>query len=105
MDLGPHHERAAYGWYREGHAHDLGGHGGFDGRYDLQPGFAEKSTWATADRYLRAWMQFVRWLVEVAPSERAPPSLRRRLEMNASYWSASWAVAFGLLVWRNWSAE
>ena len=38
MDLGPHHERAAYGWYREGHAADLGGHGGFDGRYDLQPG-------------------------------------------------------------------
>jgi pimeloyl-ACP methyl ester carboxylesterase len=30
-----------------------------------------QSTWAAPDRYLRAWMEFVRWLVEVAPSERA----------------------------------
>jgi pimeloyl-ACP methyl ester carboxylesterase len=30
-----------------------------------------QSTWAAPDRYLRAWTQFVRWLVEVAPSERA----------------------------------
>jgi 3-oxoadipate enol-lactonase len=30
-----------------------------------------QSTWPVADRYLRIWLQFVRWLVEVAPSERA----------------------------------
>src|ERR671924_496283 len=30
-----------------------------------------QSTWAAPDPYLRAWMQFVSWLVEVAPSERA----------------------------------
>lgn len=30
-----------------------------------------QSTWPAVDRYLRSWMQFVRWLVEVAPSERA----------------------------------
>src|SRR5688500_8312778 len=30
-----------------------------------------QSTWAAPDPYLRTWMQFVRWLVEVAPSERA----------------------------------
>jgi pimeloyl-ACP methyl ester carboxylesterase len=30
-----------------------------------------QSTWATMDPYHRAWAQFVRWLVEVAPSERA----------------------------------
>jgi pimeloyl-ACP methyl ester carboxylesterase len=30
-----------------------------------------QSTWAAADRYLRTWMQFVHWLVEVAPGERA----------------------------------
>jgi pimeloyl-ACP methyl ester carboxylesterase len=30
-----------------------------------------QSTWPAPDTYLRAWMQFVHWLVEVAPSERA----------------------------------
>src|SRR3712207_779871 len=30
-----------------------------------------QSTWPVMDRYLRAWLLFVRWLVEVAPSERA----------------------------------
>jgi pimeloyl-ACP methyl ester carboxylesterase len=30
-----------------------------------------QSTWPVPDPYLRAWGQFVRWLVEVAPSERA----------------------------------
>jgi pimeloyl-ACP methyl ester carboxylesterase len=30
-----------------------------------------QSTWAAPDAYLRAWGRFVRWLVEVAPSERA----------------------------------
>jgi len=30
-----------------------------------------QSTCPAPDRYLRAWMQFVRWLLEVAPSERA----------------------------------
>ena len=30
-----------------------------------------QSTWAAPDPYLRSWGQFVRWLVEVAPSERA----------------------------------
>jgi pimeloyl-ACP methyl ester carboxylesterase len=30
-----------------------------------------QSTWPTADSYLRSWLLFVRWLVEVAPSERA----------------------------------
>jgi pimeloyl-ACP methyl ester carboxylesterase len=30
-----------------------------------------QSTWAAPDHYLRTWMQFVSWLVEVAPSERA----------------------------------
>jgi pimeloyl-ACP methyl ester carboxylesterase len=30
-----------------------------------------QSTWAAPDAYLRAWMRFVHWLVEVAPSERA----------------------------------
>jgi pimeloyl-ACP methyl ester carboxylesterase len=29
-----------------------------------------QSTWPAPDPYLRTWMQFVRWLVEVAPSER-----------------------------------
>ena len=29
-----------------------------------------QSTWPAPDRYLRTWLQFVRWLVEVAPSER-----------------------------------
>jgi pimeloyl-ACP methyl ester carboxylesterase len=30
-----------------------------------------QSTWPAPDSYLRKWGQFVRWLVEVAPSERA----------------------------------
>src|SRR5919106_4606697 len=30
-----------------------------------------QSTWPVMDRYLRTWCLFVRWLVEVAPSERA----------------------------------
>jgi pimeloyl-ACP methyl ester carboxylesterase len=30
-----------------------------------------QSTWPAPDPYLRAWLQFVRWLVEAAPSERA----------------------------------
>lgn len=30
-----------------------------------------QSTWATMDRYLRSWAQFIRWLVAAAPSERA----------------------------------
>ena len=29
-----------------------------------------QSTWPAPDTYLRTWMQFVRWLVEAAPSER-----------------------------------
>src|SRR5215211_3702577 len=30
-----------------------------------------QSTWPVMDPYLRAWLLFVRWLVEVAPSKRA----------------------------------
>jgi pimeloyl-ACP methyl ester carboxylesterase len=30
-----------------------------------------QSTWPVPDPYLRSWIRFVRWLVEVAPSERA----------------------------------
>ncbi|RBM11630.1 alpha/beta hydrolase [Prauserella sp. PE36] len=30
-----------------------------------------QSTWPVMDPYLRSWARFVRWLVEVAPSERA----------------------------------
>jgi 3-oxoadipate enol-lactonase len=30
-----------------------------------------QSTWAVMDPYLRSWLLFVRWLVDVAPSERA----------------------------------
>ncbi|GAB3553971.1 pimeloyl-ACP methyl ester carboxylesterase [Actinopolyspora lacussalsi] len=30
-----------------------------------------QSTWPAMDPYLRSWARFVRWLVEVAPSERA----------------------------------
>jgi pimeloyl-ACP methyl ester carboxylesterase len=30
-----------------------------------------QSTWVRPDPYLRSWILFVRWLVEVAPSERA----------------------------------
>jgi pimeloyl-ACP methyl ester carboxylesterase len=38
---------------------------------DLVRSLVLQSTWPTADPYLRKWGQFVRWLVEVAPSERA----------------------------------
>src|SRR5688572_9870472 len=30
-----------------------------------------QSTWPVMDPYFRSWLLFVRWLVEVAPSERA----------------------------------
>jgi pimeloyl-ACP methyl ester carboxylesterase len=30
-----------------------------------------QSTWPVMDPYLRSWVRFVQWLVEVAPSERA----------------------------------
>ena len=30
-----------------------------------------QSTWAAMDSYLRSWLEFIRWLVEFAPSERA----------------------------------
>jgi pimeloyl-ACP methyl ester carboxylesterase len=30
-----------------------------------------QSTWAGMDSYLRSWAQFIKWLVEVAPTERA----------------------------------
>src|SRR5687768_12671031 len=30
-----------------------------------------QSTWPGPDPYLASWMRFIRWLVEVAPSERA----------------------------------
>jgi 3-oxoadipate enol-lactonase len=30
-----------------------------------------QSTWPVPDPYLRAWVRFIQWLVEVAPSERA----------------------------------
>ena len=30
-----------------------------------------QSTWPVMDHYMRTWLLFVRWLVEVAPSERA----------------------------------
>jgi pimeloyl-ACP methyl ester carboxylesterase len=39
------------------------------------PGLARslvlQSTWAAMDQYFRSWGLFVRWLVEIAPSERA----------------------------------
>jgi pimeloyl-ACP methyl ester carboxylesterase len=38
---------------------------------DLVDSLVLQSTWAAADPYLRSWATFVRWLVEVAPSERA----------------------------------
>ncbi len=38
---------------------------------DLVRSLVLQSTWAVMDRYLRTWGFFVRWLVEVAPSERA----------------------------------
>ena len=38
---------------------------------DLVRSLVLQSTWPVMDRYLRTWLLFVRWLVEVAPSERA----------------------------------
>jgi pimeloyl-ACP methyl ester carboxylesterase len=38
---------------------------------DLVRSLVLQSTWPVMDRYLRSWLLFVRWLVEVAPSERA----------------------------------
>ena len=38
---------------------------------DLVRSLVLQSTWPVMDRYLRTWCLFVRWLVEVAPSERA----------------------------------
>ncbi len=38
---------------------------------DLVRSLVLQSTWAAMDPYLRSWGRFVRWLVEVAPSERA----------------------------------
>jgi 3-oxoadipate enol-lactonase len=38
---------------------------------DLVRSLVLQSTWTRADPYFLAWMRFVRWLVEVAPSERA----------------------------------
>ncbi|MGY1632873.1 alpha/beta fold hydrolase [Geodermatophilus sp. SYSU D01186] len=40
-------------------------------RPDLVRSLVLQSTWAVPDVYLRAWLGFVRWLVAVAPSERA----------------------------------
>jgi len=38
---------------------------------DLVRSLVLQSTWPVMDAYLRTWLLFVRWLVEVAPSERA----------------------------------
>jgi len=38
---------------------------------DLVRSLVLQSTWAAPDHYLRSWGRFVRWLIEVAPSERA----------------------------------
>ena len=38
---------------------------------DLVRSLVLQSTWPVLDPYLRSWLLFVRWLVEVAPSERA----------------------------------
>lgn len=38
---------------------------------DLVRSLVLQSTWSVADSYLRSWGLFVRWLAEVAPSERA----------------------------------
>ena len=40
-------------------------------RPDLVRSLVLQSTWAVMDPYLRSWVQFVQWLVEHAPSERA----------------------------------
>lgn len=37
---------------------------------DLVRSLVLQSTWPAPDRYLRSWLHFVRWLVDVAPSER-----------------------------------
>jgi pimeloyl-ACP methyl ester carboxylesterase len=38
---------------------------------DIVRSLVLQSTWPAPDPYLRSWGRFVRWLVEVAPSERA----------------------------------
>jgi 3-oxoadipate enol-lactonase len=38
---------------------------------DLVRSLVLQSTWPVMDPYLRSWLLFVRWLIEVAPSERA----------------------------------
>jgi len=38
---------------------------------DLVRSLVLQSTWSAPDSYLRSWGQFVRWLIDVAPSERA----------------------------------
>ena len=40
-------------------------------RPDLVRSLVLQSTWPVTDPYLRSWLLFVRWLVEVAPTERA----------------------------------
>lgn len=52
MSGDPYH--AAYGFYRESHEGDLGGHGGFDGRYDLADGrFDREGIYHEADQRRR----------------------------------------------------
>ncbi|MGH2714085.1 MAG: alpha/beta fold hydrolase [Thermoleophilaceae bacterium] len=41
------------------------------GHPELVRSLVLQSTWPAPDPYLRKWGQFVRWLIEVAPSERA----------------------------------
>jgi pimeloyl-ACP methyl ester carboxylesterase len=41
------------------------------GHPELVRSLVLQSTWPVMDAYLRSWILFVRWLVEVAPSERA----------------------------------
>jgi pimeloyl-ACP methyl ester carboxylesterase len=38
---------------------------------ELVRSLVQQSTWPVMDPFARRWVQFVRWLVEVAPSERA----------------------------------
>jgi pimeloyl-ACP methyl ester carboxylesterase len=40
-------------------------------RPELVRSLVLQSTWPVMDRYLRSWLLFIRWLAEVAPSERA----------------------------------
>ena len=40
-------------------------------RPDLVRSLVLQSTWPVMDPYLRSWLLFVRWLVEVAPTQRA----------------------------------